>query len=311
MRSPSVKKILPLVFYSLIIVFVYIYISSIDFQKIFSIQINWMFLVAAVFVGLIARYWNALIWLILLSTLGAKDLYIHIKELLYVYAKSWMGRYIPGTAPWILGKIYFASKLGIPKNKLAVGSLLEAALQVLVFIGLSLILLLLDNRLSEIRDQYTALLVLSILFTGVAILPPVFNFVMSLTYRVVKRKQMNPQDRASFKSIHRGVTLFVISSFINGVSLFLIARSIDASVGIDDLLFIMGAGNLASAIGMLAFFAPSGIGVREGIQLLLLSVIISPVFALAIVVMSRIIEIVADVLFFVISRYIGRGLKLR
>lgn len=300
---------LPIIFYILIVIFIVAYIRSIDFQKITSMQINWLIITGAVLVGLLARYWNAFIWLTLLHTLGARDLRLHLAELLHVYAKSWLGRYIPGTAPWILGKIYFASKLGIPKSKLTVGSLLEAALQVLVFIALSLVLLMSDGRLSEIRDQYTFLLATAIILCIAAILPPVFNTVMSFGYKALKRKSLNSDDRVSKRTIYRGVGLFIVSSFINGVSLFLIAKAVDPTIGINDLFYIMGAGNLAAAIGMLAFFAPSGIGVRESIQLLLLSIIISPAYSLVIVVMSRIVEVLCDLMFYVCGMLVDRFSK--
>lgn len=295
---PLLKKIIPILFYVLIAAFVVLYIKSIDFHVLSTVDIQWLLLVAAVFVGLVARYWNAFIWLVLLHTLGAKTLRQHLAELLHVYSKSWMGRYIPGTAPWILGKIYFASKVGIPKNKLAISSLLEAALQVLVFIALSLVLLLADNRLAEFRNQYALLLSVAIIGCIIAILPPVFNAVISFVYKLLKRKLLPKEDLASPKTIMRGVGLFVISSLINGASLFLVAKSIDPSIGTDDLLYVMGAGNLAAAIGMLAVFAPSGVGVREGIQLLLLSIIINPTYALIVVVMSRAVEVVGDIIFF-------------
>jgi glycosyltransferase 2 family protein len=310
-HAPFLKKTVPIFFYLLIAAFVVLYIKSIDFHALASVNIQWLLLIVAILVGLLARYWNAFIWLILLHTLGAKSLRQHLAELLHVYSKSWMGRYIPGTAPWILGKIYFASKVGIPKNKLAISSLLEAALQVLVFIALSLVLLLADNRLEEFRNQYILLLSIAIIGCIVAILPPVFNAVISFAYKLLKRKNLPKEDLASSKTIFRGVALFVVSSLINGVSLFLVAKSIDASVGTDDLLYIMGAGNLAAAIGMLAVFAPSGVGVREGIQLLLLSIIINPAYALIVVIMSRVVEVIGDIIFFICGWAAHRFSKTR
>src|SRR5690606_15773151 len=96
------------------------------------------------------RYWGAFIWLAILRTLGATRLRQNLSQLLHVYAKSWLGRYIPGTAPWILGKIYFASKLGVSKNKLAVSSLLEGGLQIIVTLVIAVGILLLDPKVDSV-----------------------------------------------------------------------------------------------------------------------------------------------------------------
>lgn len=69
----------------------------------------------------------------------------------------------------------------------------------------------------------------------------------------------------------------------------------------------MGAFNLAGAIGMLAIAVPSGLGVRDGIQLILLGVIMPPEIALAITVAARLWSLLIDVLFFVIAAVLHRN----
>src|SRR5690606_3920237 len=132
-----VKKLLPSLFYISIVVFLFLYLRSIDFSKLKGIEVAWQYLLLSGVFMLIARYIGVFVWMNILKNLGAKNLKESTPQLTYVYAKSWLGRYIPGTAPWILGKIYFASKLGVSKNKLAVSSLLEGALQIVVVIALS------------------------------------------------------------------------------------------------------------------------------------------------------------------------------
>ena len=59
----------------------------------------------------------------------------------------------------------------------------------------------------------------------------------------------------------------------------------------------MGASSLAGAVSMLAIFAPSGIGVREGIQLALLSIIMPTEYALVITVFTRLWGVAMDFIF--------------
>jgi uncharacterized membrane protein YbhN (UPF0104 family) len=57
---------------------------------------------------------------------------------------------------------------------------------------------------------------------------------------------------------------------------------------------------------MLAFFAPSGIGVREGIQLALLNIIMPAEYALVITIFTRLWGVVTDFLFFGIAYTISK-----
>ncbi len=299
MRS-LVTKVFPFIFYGLLFVFFAIYLQSIDYSVFKDIEFNWWFLVISFVFGMFFRYWTAYIWVVLLRSLGAKNVRL-TRELLYVYAKSWLGRYIPGTAPWILGKIYFASQQGISKNKLAVSSLLEGALQIAVLLAISLLLLISDSRLDVIGSQYKLLMILGLIGCAVSLLPPVFNFIVALAYRIFKRKTLSSEHYASSGTISIGAGMYAFGALINGLSLFFIAKAMYPELEYEQLSFVIGVGTLAGAVSMLAVFAPSGLGVREGIQLALLSIIMPTEIALIVTVSTRLLSIVCDGTFYGIS----------
>lgn len=291
-------KLIPIVFYALLLIFLGLYLKSIDFSKFSNLHFEWWWVVIASIIGLTTRYWQVFIWFVLLKNLGAKGLNKHFGQLIYVYAKSWMGRYIPGTAPWILGKIYFASKHGIDKNKLAVSSLLEGALQITVLMGVACFMLLLDSRLNVISLNLKILMGCVLAACVICIIPPIFNRLVSFAYKVFRKKTIAREHLPSSSTIFKGASLYVVGALLNGLSLFFIAKAIFPNLSYHDLPFVMGAGNLAGAAGMLAIFAPSGIGVREGIQLVLLSAIMPRELALLVVVLTRLWGVTMDLLFF-------------
>ncbi len=295
-------KVIGPLFYVALVVFLFIYVQRLDWSVLSGIQISWLYVSVAIIIALVARYWGAFIWIVLLKNLGANNLGQQLLPLLYVYAKSWLGRYIPGTAPWILGKIYFASKLGVSKNKLAVSSLLEGGLQILVTLVIAIVILLFDSRVSKvINTQLEIIMVVTLLVGVITVLPPVFNRLFALVFKLIKRKAFPAQHYATTKTIAQGTGLYVIGSLIGGLSFFFIAKAVYAPLQYTDLLFVLGLSNLANAASMLAIFAPSGIGVREGIQVVLLSLIMPVEFALLIAVITRIWSIVVDFLFFGIA----------
>ncbi len=279
-----------------------IYLKGIDYSQFSEADFGLTFILAASVVGLITRFWQILIWFTILSGLGAVGLRQNLKQLVYVYAKSWMGRYIPGTVPWILGKIFFASKLGISKNKLAVSSLLEGSLQVAVVMAVGFLMLFSDDRLGAIdaRIKFFMILVLSLCIFSV--FPPVFNRIVSLLYKILKKKTLSIEHLIDGKTVLRGSSMYAIGAILNGISLFLIAKAIYPQIEINDALFIMGVGNIAGAISMLAIFAPSGLGVREGVQLTLLSLIMPTELALLVTITTRLWGVAMDVIFFGIAK---------
>lgn len=293
--------VIPVLFYVLFILFLILYIKSLDFDQLKNINIAWEYILIATGFGLFFRYWGVFIWIVLLRSLGAEDLGSKIR-LTYVYAKSWLGRYIPTPAAWMMGKVYFASKHGISRNKLAVSSLLEGALQILVVTMLSFTMLIFDKRLDVVDAQFK-LLMFGVICAGVVMMTPrVFNWTISTMYKVVKKKRFETEHYVNKRIILKGALLYVVGALVSGLSLFFIAKSVYPTLGYDTLIFVMGVGNLAGAVSMLAVFAPSGIGVREGIQLVLLSLIMPREYALVITIATRLWGIAVDLLFFSISK---------
>jgi hypothetical protein len=305
----SLAKLVPIVFYSLLVIFLVIYLKSIDFSKFKYAHFDWGYVALASIVGLGTRYWQIFIWFVLLAGLGAKNLRYNTSQLIYVYAKSWLGRYIPGTAPWLLGKIYFASKLGVSRHKLAVSSLLEGGLQVTVTMAVAIAMLMFDSRLDVIDDKLKLLMVVALISCVVAVLPPVFNRIVSLAYRLIRHERLHYEHLASTRTVAQGAFLYSVGAIAGGLSLFFIAKAVDPSLSYHNIWFVMGAGNLAGAASMIAVFAPSGLGVREGIQLALLSVIMPTELALLVTVITRLWGVLMDFVFFGLSRWLMQTLR--
>ena len=287
-------------FYILLIVFVGLYVQNLDFSEVNLANFSWYYFFLAAIAVMISRYYATFIWVSILKRLGAKNV-SYSKELIYVYAKSWLGRYIPGKAPWILGKIYFASNKGVSKNKLGVSSLLEAALQITVTFAIAFLILALDTR-TEIFDSWIRLL-MTVAFIGciIVILPPVFNRVLSVIYRVIKKKPFSPEHHIDTKTVLAGIRLYIGGAIIGGFAFFFIAKAVYPEIAWEDFFYIFGASSLANAISMVAIFAPSGIGVREGVQVALFSVIMPIEIALSIAVITRIWFLIIDFVFYGVS----------
>jgi uncharacterized membrane protein YbhN (UPF0104 family) len=309
LRKALTRYVAP-AFYVAVAVFAYFYLKSIDWAALAKVNINWLWMLAATAASLLVRFWFAEIWMLLLRRLGA-HLSHHRIALFVVYSKSWLGRYIPGGATWILGKIFFATKLGISKTKLGISSFLEGALQIIVVLITASAMLALDPHVASFGRGWVFALLAAALVGLVAVYPPVFNRVVNFGYRKLGRGELHAENVATNSTVGVGIAAFALSSVLSGLSFYFVALAVDPRLGVSDALFIIGCSNLASALSMLAVFAPAGLGVREAVQLSMLLLVMPAEMALVATVLMRLWSILMDALFFAATLVVARLARLK
>jgi uncharacterized membrane protein YbhN (UPF0104 family) len=99
---------------------------------------------------------------------------------------------------------------------------------------------------------------------------------------------------------------------IVGTGFYMLASSL-YPLPVSELLFVGGVYGLSAIIGIISIFAPSGIGVREGIMVLGLSLIMPSEYAVIIGVVSRLWATVAELILvlgaFIAEKISGYGKK--
>lgn len=266
---------------------------TLDWASLSEVRVAPGFLLAALVLTWGCRYYGVFIWRIVLVQLGAPRLpAFHV--LADIYAKAWLARYIPGTVPWIAGKIYLAAEQGISKSRLAVSSIVEAAAQV-VGAGLaSLSLLALDGRVGQSVPFFRALALAGILFLTLLMIPPVFNRAVATGARLLRR---TVSVSMSWKGMSTPIALYALGSLASGLALVVFSHALIPTLAVGDTLFLVGAFGLAGVIGMLTPLVPSGLGTRDGAQLLLLLVILPPPEAGLLVIATRLWSALVDIVF--------------
>jgi uncharacterized membrane protein YbhN (UPF0104 family) len=288
-----------------VVVFLVLYLRGLDWHAVRSTRVHWPTVAVASVVGLAFRYVGVLVWRTILVDLGA-DRLPPFTTLADIYAKAWMARYIPGTVTWIAGKVYLASQHGISKSRLAVASLVEAGMQLTALTAVSLLLIGLGPRVAAIPvglDIFLAVFGAVLL----ALLSPVcFNAVVRRGYRLVFRREGGAELRTNRKALIHSFGLYAVGGLVSGTSYFLMTDAIWAGTSWHDYAYLVGAFNLAGVVGMAALFVPSGIGVRESVQLLLLTVLMPKETALLITVVTRLWSVAVDVGFVALASATAR-----
>jgi hypothetical protein len=247
----------------------------------------------AALVGCIPPILTVLVWRRLLADLGSP---IHLAPAGGIFFVGQLGKYVPGSVWAIVAQAEMASRLHIPRRRTAVTGLLNVGLAAVCgfIVGLPSLPLLI-TRESTASTGWALLLVLPLLV--LVLWPRLLNAAIALGLKVLRGEPLEHQ--LSGRAVVFTVVCFCLSWFCSGVSVWILARTL-APEGVDQgrlALATMSGFALAAAVSMFTVVLPAGVGLREGLLVLLLGPIISVPAAAAVVVVGRFLTILADVLF--------------
>jgi hypothetical protein len=98
---------------------------------------------------------------------------------------------------------------------------------------------------------------------------------------------------------------YVLTNFLFGVAFVLIVLSL-SDIAWADVPLLIGAYNLAGVLGIVAFFAPAGLGVKEGVLVGFLASVVGEPVAASLAILARLLFVLADVMLWVV----GEGVVL-
>ena len=248
-------------------------------------------LLAATALAMLSPFVTVLGWRVLLADLGSR---LHIAPASGVFFVGQLGKYLPGSVWSVVVQTDMAHRLGVPRRRTAVVGLLTIALSALtgMILGLPALPVLL-TRGDAVVPWWSLVLIIGVLW--VLLWPPVLNRGIRTMLRLLRR------DPLEHDLTHAAVGLsslwFASSWLVGGLSVWVMARNLapdDADAS--RLLLVAVSGYLlAAGIGMFSIVVPAGVGVRDGVMILLLATSMSVSAATAVVVVARFLTVLADV----------------
>ncbi len=160
---------------------------------------------------------------------------------------------------------------------------------------------------NDLLDNYKWLTILLIVAFFVVIHPKVINFILKLVGKLFKKKLEIPMK---YSQMIKVVLLFIANWLIIGVGFYILAKSICPTLELSQLLFCAGIWGVSAIIGILAIFAPSGLGVREGIIVAGLMLIMPQNEAVVISVVSRLWQTIPELVLVLAAFVYSRVRKL-
>lgn len=228
------------------------------------------------------------------------------KKALKIYTYSDFGKYLPGKVWTLLGKIYLGAQEGLPKKVLSVSSYLDAILALLA----SLIVGLLGVAfyLIDISLVYFSASIIAVILGLIFIHPKIFYSLFNIILKKINKEPIPQEDFISYDQILDLLSTYFIVSILYILAFFFLIGSL-FGLQLDSFLITASSYLLGSSLGTIAVFAPSGVGVREGVMVVILKSIFSLPMAIFISFVARIWFTVCQLLLFVVVFIMDKNKK--
>lgn len=207
------------------------------------------------------------------------------------YLYSILGKYIPGKVFMLAARLAYYKEEEAPLSKVTVCFFIENVCTLLGAAMLFIVsLFFFPNELLE-NYKWTTFLLIAAFF--IVIHPRIINLILKLVGKLLRKKLEIPMK---YSQMIKVVLLFIANWLIIGTGFYILAKSICPTLELSQLLFCAGIWGVSAIIGILAIFAPSGLGVREGIIVAGLMLIMPQNEAVVISVVSRLWQTVPELL---------------
>ena len=251
-----------------------------------------LYLIATLVFLFVIFFWGIL-WNLLLRDLDYKQL--TFKEALKIQAQAWFGKYLPGKVGVIGIKLYLGKEKGIDSATVGISTVYENIFQIISAFLIS-VPILFYYSMEELKENillYQILPIFLVLGLFVFIHPKVFFNFINGGMKLINKQPIGRKYFLTSKQIIKYVILYSFGMITAGFAFFLFIKSI-TPFGVNHLILVIGVFSFAGVIGLLAIFVPAGIGVREGIIVLLLKPYLPIELVIIISILSRIWTTIAD-----------------
>jgi glycosyltransferase 2 family protein len=274
----------------------------VNWQKLQDVTINFGLLsVVSIicFVGSVIT--TGVLWGSLLRRLSGEP--ISHKDSIRVQIASWLLKYIPGQVGSFTGKLAWGADKGFSKKTITVSFIYENVMLVIAS-TIPTLPILAFVFLGHLNSPSLALFLPFILAVPLIVLiwQPIFYRVINLAMRLIGKMPLEKEFFLNDLELLAQFFKFLLPRVLLALGFIAIAESV-TDVSLSMYLGLGAAYVLAGVIGILVLFVPSGLGVREGIIILLLRVYFPFEIAFVIAALARLYATVADIILAVI--YLG------
>ncbi|MBD3249362.1 hypothetical protein GF336_04930 [Candidatus Woesearchaeota archaeon] len=231
-------------------------------------------------------------WRFVLLKMGKK---INMKSAFYIWAVSGMGKYLPGMVWPAAGRMYLIKK---DRAKNFLSFLVEQGIKVMTAFAIALVFIYPFLRFVNI---YWAVLFFAI--SMIVMHPRIFNMLLSAGFSLLKRKKKKIELR--YSDLLKTAGLLLLAWIVIGFGFSVMVISL-YDINLYLVPFLIGSFALAWAAGFLFLITPAGLGVREGVIVLILQHFTPVPVAIVISLAARIWWSLGDISAYAIARIVKK-----
>jgi hypothetical protein len=205
---------------------------------------------------------------------------------LKIWFYSQLGKYLPGKIWLFLSRFHFYESKGQSKKVISVAIYLEVVTMIVAAGLIFLAALILFKEMQSVYSGKTFWwIVLTFMLAFVCLHPRILERILNWTLVRFKREPVSLS--MSYLDILFVLFVCIVSWVIGGIGFYLFVDSV-YPVTPPYILFLTGALAISSTLGLIAIFAPSGLGVREGALVYILSFMMATPVAVILSILTRI-----------------------
>jgi glycosyltransferase 2 family protein len=220
--------------------------------------------------------------------------------ILAIWAKSLLGRYVPGNVLMVLGRVVLSYERGIPRRVTLAATAYEQILALGVAAAAGVAFVAVYDGGGGARTWLLALVPLGLLCLHPRIFGPASAWVLRKARREPLPRLLPTRPLLGLVAWYAGAAALL------GLGIWLLVRAA-AGPEAGGPAFVGSAFLLSFAISTLAFIFPSGLGVREGAFALALAVNLPGSVAVALSVGVRVVLTTVELVFIALAGLAGRN----
>jgi uncharacterized membrane protein YbhN (UPF0104 family) len=196
-----------------------------------------------------------------------------------IFVVTHAARRLPGTLWYVIGRVTWYERLGVPKRLSTFASILETIM--IIWAGLIMALVTLP-LIVNLQKNLWILLLLGIILSGLLMHPRVLGYLLK------KLGSAEDASNLSYRNILTWLCFYFVLWLVGGSMLYLILRAF-LPVGTEIWAICIGAWSIAGVSGLLIQILPSGLGLSEATLSLILSAYVPSSIAVSAAILLRIL----------------------
>ncbi len=245
----------------------------------------------------------ALLWTRLVAHLSRDVAVPDAPHLMRAFARSWLARYIPGKV-WSYGARVAHTDTEVTPRRIVASSLVD---EFALIMGTATVLGV-GLWAWAAAGAIVGVPVLIAGITAAVVAISRLDQLVALTFRYLARtlperwrtaaeemRRAEDDPGLGLKALALFTSGYLLTDFVLSLGFVLIVLSV-SDIGANDFLLLVAGYNLAGVLGIVAFFAPAGLGVREGILAGFLTPVVGAPVAVSLAILTRLLSVLADVM---------------